>query len=186
MTTDDPGSGGETLRNVVPITGNAQTQIRVTIAQNFTANSLTLDHVSIGIDDGTGTGSTTATPTEITFVGYGAGAHGVTVPSGGPDAVSDWVNFNGFTSANLLTVIIDIAAAGNHISFAAGTAGATAYAKNGTASYNVQTVAGYTVLAGRVYNVKLIEVQTAGVATSITPITMGTSQLTARTIMIGY
>lgn len=148
------GYGGTTCRSEVAITGGAQGQVRVTFAAPSAAN-LTLLHASIGISAGDSTGSTTATPVELKF----SGASGLDI-TGGSTLVSDWANLSGFTSSDKLIVIIDVNGGGNgEISYVLGSN--TEYENAATASYNTQTVAGYSTI-GATIGFNVIEVQAGG------------------------
>jgi hypothetical protein len=158
LTGSDSGNAGQSLRDVLTITGGAQGQVRVTFTGK--AGSTTkIDHASIGIATGTGS-NTTATPVELTF----GGVSGFTFPNGSTNIASDWVNLSGFTSANKLVVIIDFDATTGGGDYAIDAASGTATAFFfGAATYNVASPAGgsqtnnYSVVA-------LVEVQAGAAA----------------------
>lgn len=146
------------FRNVVPITGGAQTQVRVT----FTAGLATfiLNNASIGISSGT-TMITTATPVELLF----GGVSGFTILSGAT-ITSDWVNLSGFTASDKLVVVMDYSVAGGSSSTdQSGGAGADLWYLFGAfASYNSAdpTALGSWNSIAWVLAVSLIETQSVG------------------------
>lgn len=166
LTANDPGYTDYSTRNILPITGGAADQIRVT----FEADSgvgLWVDNAAIGIsimadfNDAQDQGETTAVPTELLF----GGVSGFNI-SAGQSITSDWVNFAGFTSSKLLVVVIDYhsSAANPRIKTGLGNvnAGGTMLAyKPATNSYNSSAALGGTSLNGQVNAVNLIEVQSA-------------------------
>lgn len=156
----DSGNGGFSFRDVLTITGGAQTQIRVTLILGGGGTALDVDHVAIGISTGTNS-NTTATPTEVTF---GGGGHGISAnPATSTAYVSDWVNFAGFTSSDKLVVIVDFNATTGNGNYATDQANsnAIAYGISG-ASYTATTP---TTAIGPFANysmVALVETQAAG------------------------
>lgn len=154
LTQSTPGYAGTTCRSEVPITGGSLGQVRVTFSSPG-LESLTLTHASIGISLQNATGSTTAVPVELTF----AGLSGFDIPFGGTLITSDWVNLPGFTAADLLIVVEDVAAGGT--GFISYEPQFSEYEQAATASYNVATVSGYTN-GGATVGVVLIETQAAG------------------------
>lgn len=144
------GFGGLSIRNELPITGGSLGQVRVTFASAAGANLIT-DHCSIGVSAQNGTGSSTATPIELTFTG----ASGFNI---GPSStiVSDWVTL-AFAITDLLIVDLDTNASNGGIVYDTVD---TNYRNTG-ASYNVQTVAGFSSNP-QVVCVALIETQSGG------------------------
>lgn len=118
------------FRDVLTITGGAQSQVRVT----FTAASgtgLAYSNCSIGIWSGT-TMITTATPVPLLF----GGNPGCSAAAGASTPASDWANLTGFTSSDKLVVVTDFVST-SHSTDQSGTAGATLYFLFGAfASYN--------------------------------------------------
>lgn len=173
LTTNTGGYGGKTCRSEVPITGGAQGQVRVTFAAPV-ANNLTILNAAIGISAQDATGSTTATPVELLF----SGGHGFNI-TGGNSITSDWVNLSGFTSSDKLIVIVDVDGGGaGEVSYVLAN---IEYEKAATASYNVQTVAGYSSI-GATIGFNLIETQSAGGASPIIPPPMDNPQRQQRSI----
>jgi hypothetical protein len=103
LTSDDSGAEDYSYRQRVPITGDAQDQVRVTFRASSAA-AWSVDNASIGI--ATTDGSTASTPVELLF----GGASGFAI-SAGADITSDWLTFAGFISTDELVVIMDHASA---------------------------------------------------------------------------
>lgn len=156
LTSDDNNNDGLSVRNVLAITGGAQTQIRVTFKAS-SSQGLHADHCSIGISTGTNA-NTTAIPTELLF----SGASGFTIAANGL-ITSDFVNFAGFTAADKLVAILDVnaAGAGGLIDDLASTGNVNWFAV-ATASYNVAAPAGFASQATTNISVSLIETQAVG------------------------
>lgn len=154
LVTDDNANDGLSVRNVLPITGGAQSQIRVTFNASASAAFKT-DHCSIGIWAGTNA-DTTATPTELTF----SGGHGFSLTSG-QSITSDWVNFSGFTIANKLVPIFDVNSAAGSGNFRdSATVGNTNWFAAGV-SWNVAAPAGFSSQINVNIAVSLIETRAA-------------------------
>ena len=176
---NDTGNTGYTLRNVVAITGNAQGQVRCTFQGSGSA-AFSTNNCSIGISTGTNA-DTTATPVELLFSGRSGFAIGAN-----SQITSDWANLSGFTSSNLLVVIIDMAATNGNDGFNASIVGATGYYHAATASYNnATTPAGSGSLSQFVWALNEIDVQAAAVTPSIVPLNQITTNI-GRDMFIGY
>lgn len=157
LTTNDSGGANYTYRNVLPITGNAGTQVRVTFEASSAA-AFSVDNASIGILTGA-TYDTTAAPVELLFSGVSGFAL-----SAGQTIVSDWANLSGFTSSNKLVVSIDLASTNGNPRgrYSGGPAGSNCYYASNDNSYN-ETVPSPTfsgsVFSGGVLGLNKIEVQ---------------------------
>jgi hypothetical protein len=138
LNSSDSGNAGQSLRDVLTITGGAQSQVQVTFTGKAGSTTV-VDHASIGISTGTNS-NTTTTPVELTF----SGGHGFTFPNGSTNITSDWVNLSGFTSSNKLVVIVDFDATtgGGDYGINTTTATATGYFFNPGATYNVASPSG--------------------------------------------
>lgn len=97
---DNAGNNNYSYRQIIPLTGGALDQVRVTL-QAGNGNDTTINNVSIGIWSGT-TMITTAAPVELLF----SGVSGCTIPFG-TSLASDWVNLTGFTSSDKLVITWD-------------------------------------------------------------------------------
>lgn len=162
---DDNANDGFSVRDVLPITGGAQTQIRVTFKASGSAAFKT-DHCSIGISNGT-SANTTATPTELTF----SGGHGFSIALG-TTITSDFVNFSGFTSTDKLVVIFDCNSAANSGNWQdSSTTGNSLWFKAATVSWNVAAPAGFTQSANTNGAITLIETQSAASSPVVSRIT---------------
>jgi len=152
----DSDSSAISQRNVCPITGGAQDQVRVTLKAG-TINSLVAQNVSIGISNGTNS-DTTAVPTELLF----SGASGCNI-STGASLTSDWVNFNGFTSTDKLVVVFDCSGTSHAAFISPGPSGSGTYFKSPFgATYNLAAPAGMTFNGADIVAVATIETQTSG------------------------
>jgi hypothetical protein len=170
LSTNDTGYEDESARSKVPITGGAQDQIRVTFTGS-TAGATWVDNAAIGIWNGDVTTqrfNCTATPTELLFStnGLANGGHGFQLGASG-SIISDWVNFAGFTTSNLLIVIVDFNTLNGRARVATASTGAFHMALAATNSYNVASFASSGVgNIDWVNLVSLIEVQTTAAAAS--------------------
>ena len=126
--------------------------VRVKLACNTTVQAV-LDHVSI-VQQATGADGTT-TPTELTF----SSGSGVTLAAGGVGEWSDWITFTMDDLLNYL-VVMDFNSTGTHNWRSATHNGSNCYYKTSTASWNQQTVTGFSPLTNLAVIVTAVEVRT--------------------------
>jgi hypothetical protein len=160
FTCTSSGTNGDAAwRIVVPITGGAQGQVRVTF-KNGVGSTAICNNASIGISNGT-THNTTATPIELLF----SGLHGYTLASAA-SITSDWANLSGFTSSDKLVVDMDFVQTNALGCTTTGVTGAQQYFFDTAGTYyNQAAPAGFsTGSAGEVDGFVLIEVQSGVVA----------------------
>lgn len=147
---NNTGLEGYSFRMITPLTlTRSSTKIRVTL-QAHTSSTTQFDHVSIGIRS-LSTENTTAAPTELLF----AGAGGVTI-AGGNSALSDELAFSLAGTEAALIVICDVHSTNGNLRGHTAVAG-TRYYKAATASYNVQSPAGFSTDSAT-QNVALVEI----------------------------
>lgn len=149
LTTDQGSLANYSFRQVIPASAISTNgvQCRITLTAHSSSTSQ-FSRVSIVARDGS-TANGTAVPTEILF----SGASGVTI-TGGTTAVSDWLTFAIDETKDYL-VITDFAGSNGNSRYAAG--GVT-YFKAATASWDQQTVSGFSSDT-QTRHVSLIEVR---------------------------
>jgi hypothetical protein len=166
---DDSNDPPWTYRNILPITGNAQGQVRATF-QSASGGPLTAAHCSIGVWAGSGQAATTATPVELTF----SGASGFAIATNS-QITSDWVNLAGFTSSNKLVVIFDVGSS-NNLNRQWVTA-SYEYWSGGSNSYNVASPSGLTDTTGVDEGIVSVEVRTGAAGGDTTDATKGAGRV---------
>ncbi len=179
LSSDNNGNTNYSFRQVVEITGNAQGQVRVTFkaASNVSTNgNFTTNHCAIGIStQSTAYGpaggplalNTTAKPVELTF----GGVSGFNLTANGQTIVSDWINLSGFTTTNMLVVVMDWASTGGGDAFiGSGLSNAGLWYLASAATYNVAAPTGsWSGAPGELDGVTLIETQAAPVTVIAMP-----------------
>lgn len=126
-------------------------KVRLCFQSHATANCV-LDHVSIVERAGTSDDGTAA-PTEVTF----GGTSGLSMMAGGNRYFSDWITFATDETKDYLVIVDHNATTGGKPRYVAS---GTTYYKAATASYDQQTVSGFSTWS-ETHNVILIQVKAA-------------------------
>ena len=158
---DGAGSANFSLRNVTPLLGDGQDQVRVTYHANSTLTTA-VANCSVGILTG-GAADTASTPVELLF----SGSHGFSI-SANSTITSDWANLTGFTQTDSLVCICDFGASNANDRRDPGISGSNCYTKSATASYNSTSSTGFSSNPSLVLLVTKIEVQSAAASTIYT------------------
>jgi hypothetical protein len=168
---ESANEAGVSFRQVVSATQLSQSgdYVRVSFQACASTYKFQCDHVSI-VEQSSGANGTT-TPTEILF----SGASGFNI-SAGNAITSDWLLY-AIDETKAYIVIYDMNATGDNRYRHKADAATTNYYKTGAASYNSQTVTGYSSAAYNQGLFKLEVLQAQYPITTIYPITTNTNQI---------